>query len=218
MATTYSLLNALTALDSLRRERLDRLVCIPAPAAGTPLVWCHQHPAVGAAPFGGEITDAVPLADQVAALTETGLWGAVALADPDGEGAREVRLWAGKGERAAWDKRVTLSLRSARAGEVLAAGGDVKLATWRRQIAMDRLEGAVWDIADEAPAEGGGVLSRSDLVTLSQTARATVLGRSWKSVCSQLIGHYAATIENPAPQVIGRSGVGVPRWAQDRVG
>ncbi|QIN29052.1 glycosyltransferase family 4 protein [Brevibacterium luteolum] len=51
-----------------------------------------------------------------------------------------------------------------------------------------------------------------------QTARATVLGRSWKSVCSQLIGHYAAAIENPAPQVIGRSGVGAPRWAQDRVG
>ncbi len=37
-----------------------------------------------------------------------------------------------------------------------------------------------------------------------QSARDQVLGRSWKSVCSQLIGHYARAIENPRPQVIGR--------------
>lgn len=49
------------------------------------------------------------------------------------------------------------------------------------------------------------------------TARETVLSRSWKSVCSQLIGHYAAAIESPAPQTIGRSSTGLPRWAQDRV-
>ncbi len=35
--------------------------------------------------------------------------------------------------------------------------------------------------------------------------RAQVLGRSWKSVCSQLIGHYARAIENPSPQVTRRS-------------
>ncbi|GAA4282882.1 glycosyltransferase family 1 protein [Brevibacterium daeguense] len=57
----------------------------------------------------------------------------------------------------------------------------------------------------------------SKRLTFGATARATVLGRSWKSVCSQLIGHYAAAIENPAPQVIGRSYTGAPRWAQDRV-
>lgn len=38
--------------------------------------------------------------------------------------------------------------------------------------------------------------------------RQQVLGRSWKSVCSQLIGHYARAIENPNPQVVGR-GFGV---------
>lgn len=50
-----------------------------------------------------------------------------------------------------------------------------------------------------------------------RAARETVLGRSWKSVCSQLIGHYAAAIARPAPQVIGRSYTGAARWAQDRV-
>lgn len=34
--------------------------------------------------------------------------------------------------------------------------------------------------------------------------REQVVSRSWKSVCSQLIGHYARAIENPAPQVCGR--------------
>ncbi|GAA2000856.1 glycosyltransferase family 1 protein [Brevibacterium samyangense] len=53
---------------------------------------------------------------------------------------------------------------------------------------------------------------------MGRTARETVRGRCWKSVCSQLIGHYAAAIENPAPQVLGRSLTGFPRWAQDRVG
>jgi phosphatidylinositol alpha 1,6-mannosyltransferase len=47
--------------------------------------------------------------------------------------------------------------------------------------------------------------------------RQTVLGRSWKSVCSQLIGHYSSAIAQPAPQVIGRSYTGAARWAQDRV-
>ena len=50
-----------------------------------------------------------------------------------------------------------------------------------------------------------------------RTARQTVLGRTWKSVCSQLIGHYSAAIARPAPQVIGRSYTGAARWAQDRV-
>lgn len=50
-----------------------------------------------------------------------------------------------------------------------------------------------------------------------RTARQTVLGRSWKSVCSQLIGHYSSAIAQPAPQVIGRSYTGAARWAQDRV-
>ena len=49
-----------------------------------------------------------------------------------------------------------------------------------------------------------------------RTARQTVLGRSWKSVCSQLIGHYSSAIAQPAPQVIGRSYTGAARWAQDR--
>ncbi|WP_029088067.1 glycosyltransferase family 4 protein [Brevibacterium album] len=35
-------------------------------------------------------------------------------------------------------------------------------------------------------------------------ARAAVLGRSWRSVCSQLRGHYAAAIESPAAPVTGR--------------
>lgn len=37
-----------------------------------------------------------------------------------------------------------------------------------------------------------------------EAARATVLSRTWKSVCSQLVGHYARAIENPRPQVVGR--------------
>ncbi|RBP68192.1 phosphatidylinositol alpha 1,6-mannosyltransferase [Brevibacterium sanguinis] len=37
-----------------------------------------------------------------------------------------------------------------------------------------------------------------------RAGREQVLGRSWKSVCSQLVGHYARAIENPAPQVLGR--------------
>lgn len=35
--------------------------------------------------------------------------------------------------------------------------------------------------------------------------REQVLSRSWKSVCSQLVGHYSRAIENPTPQVMGRS-------------
>ncbi|MCX0275856.1 glycosyltransferase family 1 protein [Nocardia zapadnayensis] len=58
----------------------------------------------------------------------------------------------------------------------------------------------------------------SKRLAFGATARATVLGRTWKSVCSQLVGHYAHAIENPAPQVIGRSYSGAPRWAQERVG
>jgi len=50
-----------------------------------------------------------------------------------------------------------------------------------------------------------------------EAARKVVLGRTWKSVCSQLVGHYASAIDSPAPQVIGRSLIGAPRWAQDRV-
>lgn len=50
-----------------------------------------------------------------------------------------------------------------------------------------------------------------------RTARETVLGRSWKSVCSQLIGHYSAAIARPAPQVTGRSSTRGARRAQDRV-
>ena len=34
--------------------------------------------------------------------------------------------------------------------------------------------------------------------------REQVVSRSWKSVCSQLVGHYSRAIENPAPQVCGR--------------
>lgn len=50
-----------------------------------------------------------------------------------------------------------------------------------------------------------------------RTARETVLGRSWKSVCSQLIGHYSAAIARPAPQITGRSSTRGARRAQDRV-
>nr|WP_232483545.1 glycosyltransferase family 1 protein [Brevibacterium yomogidense] len=50
-----------------------------------------------------------------------------------------------------------------------------------------------------------------------RTARETVRGRSWKSVCSQLIGHYSAAIARPAPQAVGRSSTRAPKWAQDRV-
>lgn len=61
-------------------------------------------------------------------------------------------------------------------------------------------------LGDEAKRQAFGLAGRE-----------AVLGRSWKSVCSQLVGHYAAAIENPAPQVISRSLAGVPRWRQDRV-
>lgn len=43
-----------------------------------------------------------------------------------------------------------------------------------------------------------------------EAARATVLERTWKSVCSQLIGHYSRAIEDPAPQVLARN------WATAR--
>lgn len=48
-------------------------------------------------------------------------------------------------------------------------------------------------------------------------ARSTVLGRTWKSVCSQLIGHYSAAIARPAPQVVHRPLVATARRTRDRV-
>ncbi|MDN5636151.1 MAG: alpha-mannosyltransferase, partial [Brevibacterium sp.] len=48
-------------------------------------------------------------------------------------------------------------------------------------------------LGDEAKRRAFGVAGRQQ-----------VLRRSWKSVCSQLIGHYSRAIENPHPQVLGR--------------
>lgn len=49
-------------------------------------------------------------------------------------------------------------------------------------------------LGDEAKRRAFGIAGREQ-----------VLSRSWKSVCSQLVGHYSRAIENPAPQVMGRS-------------
>ncbi|MFT9773685.1 glycosyltransferase family 4 protein [Brevibacterium casei] len=49
-------------------------------------------------------------------------------------------------------------------------------------------------LGDEAKRRAFGIAGREQ-----------VLSCSWKSVCSQLVGHYSRAIENPAPQVMGRS-------------
>ena len=48
-------------------------------------------------------------------------------------------------------------------------------------------------LGDEAKRRAFGVAGREQ-----------VQARSWKSVCSQLVGHYSRAIEQPAPQVLGR--------------
>ena len=56
-------------------------------------------------------------------------------------------------------------------------------------------------LGDEAKRRAFGIAGRQQ-----------VLSRSWKSVCSQLIGHYSRAIESPAPQVLGRTFATAPRY------
>ncbi|MGO2942486.1 MAG: glycosyltransferase family 4 protein [Brevibacterium aurantiacum] len=68
------------------------------------------------------------------------------------------------------------------------------------------MRGHVMDLlGDEVKRRAFGLASRQQ-----------VLSRSWKSVCSQLIGHYSRAIENPHPQVLGRGfTVATPTTSED---
>lgn len=122
------------------------------------------------APFGGPVQAQGHLADHVGELTASGLFGQVHLVEEvDREGAYRVELWAGAGERAEWLRRVELSARSAQARDLLAAAGEFKAASWRREQAMERLRRRIW-----SACQGGPPLSRSDLARVAQVARGTV--------------------------------------------
>lgn len=159
--TAPTLLTALTRLPGRTRETLSHLLidlergttaCVPDPDHGDQLE--------------GPLTQEVPLLEQLQALAGSGLWGRVLWEEAAGTTMR-VQLWAD--DREAWRKRLLLAGRSQAALAALEAGGDLKLATWRRESAMARLR----DQVHHADAAGIG---RTDLITLTQIARSTLYG------------------------------------------
>lgn len=118
-------------------------------------------------PRSGQLTHQVALLEQLRALDECRLWGEVTWAPEGDEDDLRVQLWAGAGEREAWRKRLMLAARGPQALAALEAGGDVKLAAWRREHAMTRLRAPV----HAATAAG---VRPTDLIALTQVARSTL--------------------------------------------
>lgn len=149
-------------LDSGVREQLDWLHLTPAPAGLT--VTCHPHPLCGAA-FGGPIAPTPDLAVQLDELAASGLLGTLSI-DTTAQGSI-VRLWATPAERKAWEARIRLARTGPAAQAMLAAAGDLKVTTWRRELAVTRLREAMW--LTEATTDA----SSTDLRDMAQVARAT---------------------------------------------
>lgn len=153
---------ALARVDSLRRERLSHLRI----AAGAQLqMTCHPHPSAGV-PFGGPLTAAVPLAEQLVELERSGLVGDCS-SSQETSGEARVELWGTGQARQDWETRVALSLGSQQAAEILRAAGDLKKASWEREQAMARIQENVWALSSHK------AVSASDMIRIAQIARAT---------------------------------------------
>ncbi|WP_394277246.1 hypothetical protein [Luteococcus sp.] len=149
-------------LDSGLREQLDWLHLTPTPTGST--VTCHPHPLCGAA-FGGPIAPTPDLVVQLDELADSGLLGTLSI-DTTAQGSI-VRLWATPAERKAWEARIRLARTGPAARAMLAAAGDLKVTTWRRELAVTRLREAMW--LTEATTDA----SSTDLRDMAQVARAT---------------------------------------------
>ncbi len=149
-------------LDSGIREQLDWLQLAVTPESVT--VTCHPHPLCGQA-FGGSIATTPDLEVQISELADSGLLGSLSI-DSTAAGSI-IRLWATPAERKAFENRIRLARSSVAAQAMLAAAGDVKVTTWRRETAVTRLREAQWLV--EATTDA----TMSDVRDLAQVARAT---------------------------------------------
>ncbi len=157
-----TLLSALTRFPAVTRETLSHVI-ISRRSAMAMLVPDADY----GSPRSGQLTHQVALLEQLRALDECRLWGEVIWAPEGDEDDLRVQLWAGAGEREAWRKRLMLAARGPQALAALEAGGDVKLAAWRREHAMTRLRAPV----HAATAAG---VRPTDLIALTQVARSTL--------------------------------------------
>ncbi len=149
-------------LDSGIREQLDWLQLTVTPESVT--VTCHPHPLCGQA-FGGPIATTPDLEVQISELNDSGLLGSLSV-DTTAAGSI-IRLWATPAERKAFENRIRLARTSPAAQAMLAAAGDVKVTTWRRETAVTRLREALWLVEATTDATMG------DVRDLAQVARAT---------------------------------------------
>lgn len=149
-------------LDSGIREQLDWLQLTVTPESVT--VTCHPHPLCGQA-FGGPIATTPDLDAQISELNDSGLLGSLSV-DTTAAGSI-IRLWATPAERKAFENRIRLARTSPAAQAMLAAAGDVKVTTWRRETAVTRLREAQWLVEATTDATMG------DVRDLAQVARAT---------------------------------------------
>lgn len=159
-----TMLRALVGLPPLTRETLSHLLIDPTTAH----MLCVPAPEHGA-PFGGPVDTSVPLGAQIQALEDSGLWGTISRTpvQHDGHDAWRLQLWDTDKERLDWTKRVRQAKALPQAAEMLTLAAEVKLATWRRELAITRMRQAAWN------AEDAGI-SRTDQINLAQVARATL--------------------------------------------
>ena len=186
-----TLLSALTALPAVTREALSHVVVTP--YGGATVIPDAEY----GAPQSGPLTREHALLEQLQALAECRLWGQVSWdqqAGPDGD--IKVQLWAGPGEREAWRKRLLLAGRNPQALAALAAGGEVKVAAWRRERAMAQLRGPVH-------AASAANVRPTDLILLTQISRAT------------LYAILRGDADGDAPTATSASGRPAVAWADD---
>lgn len=133
MSTAPRLLSGILGLDPLTRERLSHLHVDTATPQVTFWTYGQEQPALT-----GDLDAATPVGEQLDELEAFGLLGGLRRERVPGAGEHllRVELWSATAkERAAWLKRMEAASTPS-ADELLAAGGQLRLAQLRRDQAL----------------------------------------------------------------------------------